>query len=66
MSFSFIQGLTEDYSPGKSLSDGPKELLPSGKWGDQYVCDFGKGGTMQPSTHLGRRLLATSHEEHLS
>ena len=38
---SFIQRLTEDYSPGDSLPDSSEELLQRGRWRGQYTCDFG-------------------------
>ena len=41
--FSFIWGLTEDYSQGDSLSDSLEELFQRGKEGGQHRCDFGEG-----------------------
>ena len=45
--FSFIWGLTEDYSLGDSLSGSSEELLQrvGGGGGGQYIYDFGEGGT---------------------
>ena len=43
MSFSFMWGLTEDYSPGDSLSDSSEELLQRGGVEGPYICEFGEG-----------------------
>ena len=45
MTFSFIGGLIEDYSPRYSLSDGSEELFQRGKGDSQYICDPGEGST---------------------
>lgn len=42
MSFSFLWGLTKDYSLRDSLSDGLEGLLQRGKGGGQNRCNFGE------------------------
>ena len=43
VSFSFIEELTEECSPGYSLSDRFQALLQRGKGRGQYIRDFGAG-----------------------
>ena len=64
--FSFTWGLTEDYSPGDSLSDNPGELLQRGKAGGQQPRGLQPRGYVQPSNHLGRRLLLVTRNRYLS
>ena len=55
VSFDFIWGLKEDYSPGDSLSHSSEELLQRGGKG---ASDFGKGVLLiKYKSHLIRRLL---------
>ena len=56
VSFSLIWGLTEDYDPGDSVSDGSEELLGRGR-GEASVYVILEKGYMQSSTHLGGSLL---------
>ena len=50
---------------GDSFSDNSEELLQRGSRGGQYICDFGEGGYMQPSTHFGRSLLLVTRSRSL-
>ena len=54
-SFSFIWGLTENYSLGDRPTASFEDLLPMGRQGGWHICDFGKG-VPQPSIYPGRRL----------
>lgn len=54
VSFSFIEGVTVDCSPGDSFLDSSEELLQRGKEGGQSMYGFGER-YMCSSTHLGRR-----------
>ena len=64
VSFSFIWGLTGDYSPGGSLSDNSEELLPRGQWGSQSICDLTKG--VRATRHTFGKKVDASHKEQMS
>ena len=58
LSVTYIWRLTEGYSLGDSLSDSSEELFQRNKGeGGPHICDAGRKGYVQSSTHLGRRLL---------
>ena len=42
----------EDYSPGDCLSDNSKKFLQRDRAEGQYICDFGKGESMQSTTYI--------------
>ena len=48
--------LTEDYIPGKSLSDSSEELLPRDSRGATMHMNLQGQKYMWPSVHLGKRL----------
>lgn len=43
VSFSFIWGLTKDYSLGNSIAVALRNCSKDVGEGNQYTCDFGKG-----------------------
>ena len=57
-------GLTEDYSPGDSLSDSSEELLQRGGERGQHESDFGEGvGVIR---HTSPQKVVASHEKQVS
>ena len=59
----FYLGLTEDYSPGHSLSGSSEDLLQRGGGGGQCKYDFGERYEIK---HSFQQKVAASHKEQVS